>query len=208
MAALHLARRWSLLFTRWEIRIFGFLLLAQPNQTQSTHCRVTDTPGQIQLEGCWVMVLSVIILTVGWILWGTLTLFPVHLSWYQLLLHSCAAQWRHDLLDVIASVSMWRVWMITSHTRGFGHSALPFLCPCNTGLWRYKGQRGIWALDLQKGHTGPRLRSFPKSTCFVLLHTGTPLAPLAKFAFWRALTWVTKCDGPQVSCLLANCPKF
>lgn len=104
MAALHLARRWSLLFTCWEVKIFCILLLAQPNQTQSTHCRVTDTLGEIQLEGCWVMVLSVIILTVGRILWGTLTLFPVHQ-----LLHSCTVQWLHDLLDVIASVSIWCV---------------------------------------------------------------------------------------------------
>lgn len=82
-------------------------------------------------------------------------------------------------------------WVFTSPTRHFfGHSALLFLCFRGTGLWGCKGQRGVWALDLQKGHAGPRLRSFPKPTRFVLLHAGTPLAPLTKFAIRSALTWV------------------
>lgn len=82
-------------------------------------------------------------------------------------------------------------WAFTSSTWSFfGHSALPFLRFRSTGLWGCKGQWGVWALELGKGRTGPRLRSFPKPTCFVLLHTGTPLAPLTKFAIWSALTWV------------------
>lgn len=72
----------------------------------------------------------------------------------------------------------------------FAESALLSLRFWGAGLWGYKGQRGVWAMDLWKGHTGPRLRSFPKPTCFVLLHTGTPLAPVTKFAIWSALTWV------------------
>lgn len=86
-------------------------------------------------------------------------------------------------------------WAFTSSARlFFGHCALPLLCLRSTSLWGCKGQRGVWALELGKGHTGPQLRSFPKSTCFVFLHAGTPLAPLTKFAIWSTLTWVNKND--------------
>lgn len=47
-------------------------------------------------------------------------------------------------------------------------------------------------MNLRKGHADPRLRAFLKSTCFVLLHAGTPLTPLAQFALRRTLTWVAK----------------
>lgn len=75
-----------------------------------------------------------------------------------------------------------------SHTGRLGHNALHFLRLWSTGLRGYRRWGGVRAVGLQKGQTNPRLRAFLKSTCFVLLHTGTPWAPLAKFALCRTLT--------------------
>lgn len=138
---------------------------------------------------------SVITSTVGDISWTTCSL----LFFYNLnanrniTIFTYVSFIQKFLPYVIFSVSCFLClnWSFTSSTWCFfGQSALPFLHLRSTGLWGCKGQRGVWALDPGQGHTGPRLRSFPKPTCFVLLHTGTPLAPLTKFAIWSALTWV------------------
>lgn len=70
----------------------------------------------------------------------------------------------------------------TFRTGCFGQSALPFLCLRRTGLRGHKARGGVRAVDLQNGYAKPGLRSFPEPTCFVLLHTGTPLTPLAQLA--------------------------
>lgn len=77
----------------------------------------------------------------------------------------------------------------TSHTGGLGYSALPFLCLLNAGLWGAEGRLGDQAVDLLKGHADSRLRALLKAASFILLHTGTPLAPLAQFALHNRLSW-------------------
>lgn len=80
------------------------------------------------------------------------------------------------------------VFLFTFHAGCLVHGALFFLCLWSAGLWGYKARGGIRAVDLWNGCTNPRLRAFLKSTCFILLHTGTPLAPLTQFALISTLT--------------------
>lgn len=76
----------------------------------------------------------------------------------------------------------------TSRARRLGHAALPPLDLWGAGLRGLGGRGGVWAVDL-RGHAFSRLRAFLKATCFVLLHAGTPLAPLAQNALVSTLTW-------------------
>lgn len=93
------------------------------------------------------------------------------------------------LLNVLVSRAL---SVFTSRAGRLGHSTFPSLCLWSAGLWRYEGRGSVGAVYLRKGHADPRLWAFLKSTCFVLLHAGTPLAPLAQFALRRTLTWVAK----------------
>lgn len=164
---------------------------AKPNPINTL--RVTDTLAGIQAFGCWVMVPSVIILTCGGIAWSTWTVLHFHLDW--VLSSDCNYRYGHFWLDLPCPCNFLlrlSVFVFTSHTGRLGHNTLPPLCLWNAGLWGYKGRRGVRAVDLRQGHANPRLRAFLKSTCFVLLHTGTPLAPLTQFALWSTLTCVGK----------------
>lgn len=74
------------------------------------------------------------------------------------------------------------VLAFTSCAGRLGNDALPSFCQRSAGLRGHKGRGGVQGRHLHQGRTSPRLRAFLKSTCLVLLRTGTPLAPLAQFA--------------------------
>lgn len=108
-------------------------------------------------------------------------------------------QWRlfkkHMQFDLFNKMSVTWLWNIcfyqsilrelagrsvfTFHTRCFGHNALPPLRLWSAGLFKSGGR--VCSVRLLKGNTNPKLGAFLKPTCFVLLHTWTPLAPLSQF---------------------------
>lgn len=81
------------------------------------------------------------------------------------------------------------VSVFTSCTWGLEHSALSFLCLRSTGLRGHKGRGAVQAGDPLEGLSDSGLRAFLETARFVLLHTGTPLAPLTQLTLHSGLTW-------------------
>lgn len=94
---------------------------------------------------------------------------------------------KHDKVGQCCPLKVSWVCGVFTFATGYPcHNTFPSLCLWRTGLWGHKGQGGVRGGELR---TKPRLWSFFKSTRFVLLHTRTPLAPLAQFTVWSTLTW-------------------